>query len=317
MKLDTIVVGMDFSDNAIHSAVWVSRCVAPNAEITLLHVIDLPHRPHFTPVSVPSRNTIERAARDFAELQMAKVTALLTENVVHCEVRVGKPHEEIPKLAKERGADLIVVGPHSSRSRRRARLGTTADRLVRTSVIPVLVGMDLPVNAPRRLLVPIEDAPITPAVLDAARSLAQRFGAEVMLLNVWSNAEYSYVASIANATAANEAEAKREVERDLKVAARTWLEQFAKDGVARERVRAVVTYGSVGDSILQAAKAIDADLIVMGGRGSGFVAPALLGSSVASVLHGATCPVLVVREPTTPLSSASADDDALRATHRA
>jgi nucleotide-binding universal stress UspA family protein len=296
MSFDSIVVGMDFSEAAIHSAVWVARCFAPTAEISLVHVIDLPSRPRFVPASMPTRATIEAAAREFAQSQMTNVIPLLNHHAASYEVRVGKPHEEIVKVASERNADLIVIGPHGDRPRPRRLLGTTADRIVRTSVVPVLVGMDLPVGTPEQLLVPVEDAAITPAVLAAARSLPKRFGATVTLLNVWSNAEYSYVASMAHATARSDADARDELERDLNLAARGWLEEMTKDGTPREQIRSLVTYGSVGDSVLQVAEAIDADLIVMGGRGSGLVAPALLGSTVASVLHGAKFPVLVVRE---------------------
>ena len=44
------------------------------------------------------------------------------------------------------------------------------------------------------------------------------------------------------------------------------------------------------------AAEMSADLIVLGRRGSGLIVPALLGSTVGTVLHGATCPVLVVVE---------------------
>jgi universal stress protein E len=297
VKLQSIVVGMDFSKTAIQSAAWIARCVAPGAEITLVHVIDVPQRPRFAPSSVPSRSVMEQAAREYAQSEMKSVASFLTEHSVQCEIRVGKPHAEIAKVARERGADLIVVGPHGDRPRPRVLLGTTADRIVRTSEVPVLVGAHAPVRTPEQLLVAVEDAPITAAVLDAARSFAERFDATITLLNVWSNAEYSYVASMARATAANDADAQHEVERDLNAAARGWLDRLVKDGAPREQVRSVVTYGAVGDSILEVATAIDADLIVMGGRGSGLVAPALLGSTVAAVLHAAKCPVLVVREP--------------------
>ena len=57
-----------------------------------------------------------------------------------------------------------------------------------------------------------------------------------------------------------------------------------------------MTFGNAGDATLKVARDIAADLIVMGRRGSGAVVPAILGSTVSTVLHGARCPVLVVTE---------------------
>jgi nucleotide-binding universal stress UspA family protein len=50
-----------------------------------------------------------------------------------------------------------------------------------------------------------------------------------------------------------------------------------------------------GHAIADAAARIDADLIVMGSRGRSRLANAVVGSVVDSVLHHASCPVLVVR----------------------
>ena len=52
--------------------------------------------------------------------------------------------------------------------------------------------------------------------------------------------------------------------------------------------------GSESQTILSAADAIEADVIVCGSRGRGGVARSLLGSTSTSVLHHATRPVLVV-----------------------
>ena len=294
MRLDSIVIGLDFSAPSISSAKWVAEHFAPTAELTLVHVIDLPGRPHFASELVPSLDEIERAARDFAEPELRKLAAFLSESVTHTEVRVGKPHEEIANVARERNADLIVIGPHGDRARRSRFLGTTAERIVRTSVVPVLVATEPPNTAPRRVLVPVDDANITPLVLESTRDLALIFDADVTLLHVWSNADYSHVASMAYATSANEAQAKSEIDKDLHDSAVHWLEHLATTGIARERVTALVTYGRAGEKIVQVAHSSAADLIIMGARGSGLVLPALLGSTVASVLHEARCPVMVV-----------------------
>lgn len=53
--------------------------------------------------------------------------------------------------------------------------------------------------------------------------------------------------------------------------------------------------GAPAETILDVAKNHSADLIVMGSRGLGRLAGALLGSQSQKVVQHATCPVLIVR----------------------
>lgn len=50
----------------------------------------------------------------------------------------GSPKEEIPRVAAEREADLVVMGTHGRRGLARAVLGSVAEHVVRTSRCPVL-----------------------------------------------------------------------------------------------------------------------------------------------------------------------------------
>jgi len=63
------------------------------------------------------------------------------------------------------------------------------------------------------------------------------------------------------------------------------------------RARCEVLLGNPVDEIVAYADTIDADLIVLGSRGRGAIASALLGSVSRGVLHEARRPVLVVRGP--------------------
>lgn len=77
--------------------------------------------------------------------------------------------------------------------------------------------------------------------------------------------------------------------------------QAAADRLAAElqgkapRVDTVVRSGSPADEIVRAADEVEADLIVVGGRGKGAVGAILMGSVAHRVLHHALCPVLVTR----------------------
>ena len=296
MSFQRIIIGMDFSETAIAAAKWASTYFAPAAELVLVHVIEPADRPRFALHRLPSPDVVETAARDYAATRMQEVMTFLTPSVARREVRVGKPNAVISELAREVNADLIVVGPHGDRPRPSKFLGTAAERLVRSSTVPVLVATIPPASAPHNLLVAIDDSDNTPRVLEYARDLATAFDAEVTLLHVWSNAVYSHVASMSYATADSESEARAEIHRTLSEEGARWLRKLAATGLPERRVTAAVTYGKPGDAVVDMARAMAADLVVMGRQGSGLVAPAILGSTVSTVLHGVRCPVLVVTE---------------------
>ena len=77
--------------------------------------------------------------------------------------------------------------------------------------------------------------------------------------------------------------------------------QEAVEHVAEElegmtpNVDTIIRGGAPADQIIRVADELEADLIVIGGRGKGAVAAILLGSVAYQVLHHAPCPVLVTR----------------------
>jgi len=297
MTINRLLVGLDFGAASISAARWAKTWLAPNAELILAHVLEPPDRPHFAQDKLPPEDLLESSSREYAEARMREIAYYLGAEPMRSEFRVGKPHEELVALAGETGADLIVIGPHGGRPHTSKFLGTTAERVVRSSPVPVLVGTKPPPGPPRRILVPVDDAEITAPIVETARQLATAFQAQVTLLHVWSNAIYSHVASMSYAHAHGDAEAEHEIEEELASTARHWLKDVASLGVGAERFSAAVTYGKPGDATIAMADSMRADLIVLGRNSTGVVAPAFLGSTIGTVLHDARCPVLVVTRP--------------------
>jgi nucleotide-binding universal stress UspA family protein len=72
------------------------------------------------------------------------------------------------------------------------------------------------------------------------------------------------------------------------------LEDYVGQHLPGRHVETVIRQGIVHDEIVRLARERQADVIVVGMHGHGYLAHALAGSTAERVLHHAPCPVLVV-----------------------
>ena len=296
MRLEKVVIGLDLGEHSTEVAKWIADSFAPEAEIILAHAVDVPRTPSFFRRAAPSEAEIVAAATDFADVRLREIALFLTARSVRTEVCIGQPHEEISKLAADVGADLLVIGPHGGRPRPWKFLGTTAERIVRNTRTSVLVASGRHHDVPRHVLVAVDDGPAASAVLEMAKSVADAFASSVTVVHVLKDPSPTQVLSIAASTIRNDADRVASAAADLLSEATRWLETTATAGLGTVRTEAIVTRGKPGDAIVDTSHEIGADLIILGRRGTGSVMPALLGSTVSTVLHGSDCPVLVVVE---------------------
>jgi nucleotide-binding universal stress UspA family protein len=295
MRIERIVVGVDFSRPGIDAAKWVTGHFAPDAEFILAHVIDTPHTPGFLADLVPDDEAVAAREREEAESRLREIASGLAAKRVRTIVREGPAHEELATVVANTGADLVAVGPHGDNPRPWKMLGTTAERLARACSPAVLVVTN-PRNAPvRRVLVAIDDSPIRAIILDWTKTVADASGAAVTAVHVLPNAKMSHVLSPV-ATGHGGAEPTARVGAEMFDKANRWLASISGALLGHERARSIVAQGKPGDVILETARGIDADFIVIGRRAGGTLMPALAGSTVSTVLHGAQAPVLVVTE---------------------
>jgi nucleotide-binding universal stress UspA family protein len=295
MRLDTIVIGMDFSPAALTTAKWVSTTLAPRATIVLVHAIDRPAKPSFLVAETLPDEAFAADARAEAEHRLQEIAATIGRGALRTEVRIGRAHEVVARVATERAADLIAVGPHGNRDHESMFLGTTADCLVRAAPVPVLIGSRAPRSTSARVIAAVEDAPVTPQVFAWADLFASRLSARLTILHALDVRAYSHMASLAAAHArGDDAVEQAEIKGELGWQAQRWLRECVASGVDPSRVDTAVEHGPAAEAILAVARRERAAVIVLGRHGARRGVPALLGRTVRHVLDGARCGVLVV-----------------------
>jgi universal stress protein G len=227
---------------------------------------------------------------------MRELSASLGADRVWMEIREGDPAEQIDAVATEYSADAVVVGPHGARAGFRDRPGGTAEKLVRESKHAVLLAARPADHAPQRLLIPVDESPVTEAVLAWARLLGERAGMEMTLLHIVSSTLLNELLSAGAVASGVMIPIPDQVLTNAELDAGAWLQQLAAEaGLERPEVSTEVKAGDPTDEILAAAERLDADLVVLGSSAHGIRA-ALLGSVAREVLRSAKRPVLVVKK---------------------
>jgi nucleotide-binding universal stress UspA family protein len=136
-----ILCPIDFSDasrSALETAADLAR--RNGASLTLFHAYPVPGYTFPDGSFVASSKMLEELA-DQAKRHLDEwkaIAAGLGVAAVDAATAVGEPAHEIVAFAKEKGADLVVVGTHGRTGLQHALMGSVAERVVRKAPCPVL-----------------------------------------------------------------------------------------------------------------------------------------------------------------------------------
>jgi nucleotide-binding universal stress UspA family protein len=324
--------GSTHSHQALPYAVLVARCCS--SELVLAHVTPQPASTALTPDDVaaemgerpraagvpfqpspadrmfladPGRRTdahiiadVERASDEVEALRRRLTEQGLTVRTV---VRGGPPAETLLDIGREEAIELIVMSTHGRGGIGRFLLGSVADRVVRHADVPVMLVRTAAVHREnpefKRIVVPLDGSQTAAAVLPAVRELARCSGAEIVLLRV---VQGEPAAPVITALPPPEGVVEKHgaAEREATAYVGTVEQSAVGWGVP---VRTLVQVGDPASVILDTAKDLYADLIVMSTHGLGGLRRFFLGSVAERVVRHAEAPVLVFRTPTPPVAS--------------
>jgi nucleotide-binding universal stress UspA family protein len=202
----------------------------------------------------------------------------------------GSAFARILAQARESRAQLIVLGRHGG-GLAGLLVGSTAERVVRGRVAPVLVVARRPARAYRRPLVAID-----PEAGGASRLLfftLRLLGAEAGRVEVTSAYRVLYERSMRRVGATSD-EVRRMRKNEASRVGRLQEKVVAEVDTGTARVARTIHHGDPRSVILGLAERRDADLIALRTHARARLARFLLGSVAVEVLRSAECDVLIV-----------------------
>jgi nucleotide-binding universal stress UspA family protein len=289
-----IVVGVDGSPGARAAVVWALVAAARSG--TPLDVVSVfPVASYWTDPLLVSPDRVE-ALRASAEARTRAFVAEATGDPavtaepgaaavpVDFTVVPGAPAEELVQRAS--GARLLVVGSRGHGGIRSALLGSVALHCTTHAPCSVVVVHPAAEPARPRVVVGIDDSPVSRAALARAAEEAVRLGAEVEAVAVFQPVVYWSDVTIVPPPSGAELLEEARLRADAIV-------RGVLGDVSDPRVQVVAEVGAPGDVLVRHAEG--ASLLVVGSRSRSRLAGMVLGSVALHCAVHARCPVLVVR----------------------
>ena len=254
------------------------------AELYLLHVVATIVPTSFE-VAIPPAD-ITQLVEEGSRRELKKLEAAVRDTgvQVHAELRSGDVFDEIKRTIEIEKPDLIVMGTHGRRGVERWFMGSTTEKLLRHSPVPLVTiresGEKFLDTRFQRILVTTDFSEGTLDALNYAFSVAQENESKVTLLHVLHDTGADSFGKYRDAVVNG---VRKQLDDLVPAEARNWCDIVS-------RVESGVPYRV----ILQALDDEKIDLLVMNIHGKGMLDRALLGSTAERVVRAASCPVMMI-----------------------
>jgi nucleotide-binding universal stress UspA family protein len=285
VSVEKILIATDFSASSDRALAYAKALALRfGSMLEVAHIFD--------PAVVTSWEAVELEISPEDRLQMSEQRLgdlerkLLGAGIVtHTMCRgAHRPAAALLQIAKEENVDMIVAGTSSKTGIERVILGSTAEQLIRSAECPVLtVGPHarMPQAGPltfRTIVFANDFSPEATKAAVFALSFAADSGAKLYsCFALEDESQYN------NSYKALDDSFRKALEARIPVSSYDWCEPIC-----------VVEHGSAPKAILDLAKRVRADLIVLGARKSTFWLTRVERGLTPALLAESTCPVMTV-----------------------
>jgi nucleotide-binding universal stress UspA family protein len=280
--ISTVLVPVDLSASSrqsFESACRVAELFAA-ARVHLLHVVQHGHL----------ALDLVRSSKEL----LAQLTSPSPSLEITRETRMGIPAREIVFAADKLAADLCVIRIPQRNGLGQLVLGSVAHTVVRAVRCPVLVvGDDRPFRPPDRVLAAVDLSPVSACVLEHANTFARASSAALHVVSTYELLEVP--PPVMERSPLLDTTETTELLEKHGAAVAALIGRMADPRITTSS--AVIQAYPPARSIVDQARKIDANLIVVGASGHNAWQRLFLGSTATRVLSCAHCPVLVVPSP--------------------
>ena len=300
MSWKSIVVGVDTSPAAAGAAQLGLRiAAAAGAGCRMVHASRDPWTAVADAASPEQSAAFLAAARWAARkrVQEALASQVPGEVLRAIDVRQGWPPAVLDDAVREDGAGLLVLGAKHHTALGRWLGGSTVHNVARMLRVPLLVTGAPPANI-LRVLVAVDTSAAAGPTLEMATRFADLFDAELRVLHAIE--PLPVIPEVPPPV--NQRDYERLMEEDC--ARKVWL-------LVRPDVEKVFRHEAAETGIAAEAKAWEADLVVVGSHGKGWVERMLVGSVTERLLNhlpAASLLVVPAGKPATPATRRRVED---------
>lgn len=272
-----IVVGIDHSPRALDAVRWAAdEATRRGAGLRLVAAVSAPDRPvlgfPIEPMLEPAREDVGGAAAVAAEVAPA----------VPVDRKVEAGHPVAVLAAESRHAELLVVGESGYGRITGLLAGSIAVGVSTQAACPVVVVRGEQHDSTAPVILGVDASPDGEAAIAFAFAAAASRGVPVIAVHTWGDPPGDV------RTAPEWGELAERAKHDLAERLAGWTEKYPGVDVQR-----IVSRNHPARELRALSE--EAQLVVVGSRGHGQLVGLILDSVSHAMLHGAACPVAVVR----------------------